>query len=268
MGDKKASKRRPKKRSAAQKAVSSSLNKGNKENLAGPIPSSSGASKPGRKPKDYKKEYQNLQRKLRHSETYKKKLKAALDMYKTRAEVSEKAAEAARQEIIPPTMRCMERGFVSSLLATSEITMADFSRVKKKKCFQPSPKTNSKCEACTAAKIRCRFRDRKRYFAERRRGLPGSSAASDVSSPLRSSDAAVSQEAPSLPTAFPPTYSSYITRYYGCFVNPSHDLDAYKPVQSLTGPSPAHTLDINLLRFFRKQANVNFKELRNFKSTA
>ncbi|KAK7013423.1 hypothetical protein R3P38DRAFT_3362839 [Favolaschia claudopus] len=125
------------------------------------------------------------------------------------------------------------------------ITSCDQCRVKKKKCFQPSPKTNSKCEACTAAKIRCRFRDRKRYFAERRRGLPGSSAASDVSSPLRSSDAAVSQEAPSLPTAFPPTYSSYITRYYGCFVNPSHDLDAYKPVQSLTGPSPAHTLDIN-----------------------
>ncbi|KAK6971536.1 hypothetical protein R3P38DRAFT_3361728, partial [Favolaschia claudopus] len=140
------------------------------------------------------------------------------------------------------------------------ITSCDQRRVKKKKCFQPSPKTNSK--------IRCRFRDRKRYFAERRRGLPGSSAASDVSSPLRSSDAAVSQEAPSLPTAFPPTFSSYITRYYGCFVNPSHDLDAYKPVQSLTGPSPALTLDINLLRFFRKQVNVNFKELRNFKSTA
>ncbi|KAK7027157.1 hypothetical protein R3P38DRAFT_3354921 [Favolaschia claudopus] len=92
------------------------------------------------------------------------------------------------------------------------ITSCDQCRVKKKKCFQPSPKTNSK--------IRCRFRDRKRYFAERRRGLPGSSAASDVS-------------------------SSYITRYYGCFVNPSHDLDAYKPVQSLTGPSPALTLDIN-----------------------
>ncbi|KAK6981397.1 hypothetical protein R3P38DRAFT_3376216, partial [Favolaschia claudopus] len=113
------------------------------------------------------------------------------------------------------------------------ITSCDQCRVKKKKCFQPSPETNSKCEACTAANIRCRFKDRKRYFAERRRGLPGSSAASDVSSPLRSSDAAVSQEAPSLPTAFPPTCS--------------HDLDAYKPVQSLTGPSPAHILDINPL---------------------
>lgn len=43
------------------------------------------------------------------------------------------------------------------------------SRLKKIKCLQPSPETQ--CEACTIAKIPCRFRDRERYFAERSRAI-------------------------------------------------------------------------------------------------
>lgn len=46
-----------------------------------------------------------------------------------------------------------------------------YSRLKKIKCLQPSPET--KCEACKAAKIPCRFRDRERYFAERSRAIAG-----------------------------------------------------------------------------------------------
>ncbi|KAK7006700.1 hypothetical protein R3P38DRAFT_2793792 [Favolaschia claudopus] len=64
-----ASKRYHKKRSPAQQAVSQALNKGNKENITAPAPSSSSTSKSARKLKDYKKEYQNLQRKLRHART-------------------------------------------------------------------------------------------------------------------------------------------------------------------------------------------------------
>lgn len=45
------------------------------------------------------------------------------------------------------------------------------SRLKKIKCLQPSPE--AKCEACKAAKIQCRFRDRERYFAERSRAIAG-----------------------------------------------------------------------------------------------
>jgi hypothetical protein len=45
------------------------------------------------------------------------------------------------------------------------------SRLKKIKCLQPSPET--KCEACKAAKIPCRFKDRERYFAERSRAIAG-----------------------------------------------------------------------------------------------
>ncbi|KAK7020906.1 hypothetical protein R3P38DRAFT_2781533 [Favolaschia claudopus] len=107
----------------AQQAVSQALNKGNKENITAPAPSSSSTSKSARKLKDYKKEYQNLQRKLRHATTYKNKLKAALDVYKTRAEDSEKAVEAARQEA-----KCREESLqlaVAKALASGEQKAAD-----------------------------------------------------------------------------------------------------------------------------------------------
>lgn len=50
------------------------------------------------------------------------------------------------------------------------------SRLKKIKCLQSSPETS--CEACKAAKIPCKFRDRERYFAERSRAIAGPSSAS------------------------------------------------------------------------------------------
>ncbi|KAF8200739.1 hypothetical protein BJ912DRAFT_579336 [Pholiota molesta] len=51
------------------------------------------------------------------------------------------------------------------------VTSCDNCRLKKIKCLQPSPE--AKCEACKAAKIPCRFRDRERYFAERSRAIAG-----------------------------------------------------------------------------------------------
>jgi len=56
------------------------------------------------------------------------------------------------------------------------VTSCDNCRLKKIKCLQPSPE--AKCEACKAAKIQCRFRDRERYFAERSRAIAGPGAAS------------------------------------------------------------------------------------------
>ncbi|KAG2072230.1 hypothetical protein BDR04DRAFT_1013817 [Suillus decipiens] len=56
------------------------------------------------------------------------------------------------------------------------VTSCDNCRLKKIKCLQSSPETQ--CEACKAAKIPCKFRDRERYFAERSRAIAGPSSAS------------------------------------------------------------------------------------------
>ncbi|KAF8170284.1 hypothetical protein K438DRAFT_1684661 [Mycena galopus ATCC 62051] len=56
------------------------------------------------------------------------------------------------------------------------VTSCDNCRLKKIKCLQPTPE--AKCEACKAAKIPCRFRDRERYFAERSRAIAGPNAGS------------------------------------------------------------------------------------------
>ncbi|TFK25560.1 hypothetical protein FA15DRAFT_755787 [Coprinopsis marcescibilis] len=53
------------------------------------------------------------------------------------------------------------------------VTSCDNCRLKKIKCLQPTPE--AKCEACKAAKIPCRFKDRERYFAERSRAIAGPS---------------------------------------------------------------------------------------------
>ncbi|TRM69256.1 hypothetical protein BD626DRAFT_473478 [Schizophyllum amplum] len=55
------------------------------------------------------------------------------------------------------------------------VTSCDNCRLKKIKCLQSSPET--KCEACKAAKIPCKFKDRERYFAERSRAIAGPNVA-------------------------------------------------------------------------------------------
>jgi len=47
------------------------------------------------------------------------------------------------------------------------VTSCDNCRLKKIKCLQAAP--DAKCEACSQAKVSCRFRDRERYFVERSR---------------------------------------------------------------------------------------------------
>ncbi|KAJ7718013.1 hypothetical protein DFH07DRAFT_860737 [Mycena maculata] len=64
------------------------------------------------------------------------------------------------------------------------VTSCDNCRLKKIKCLQPTPE--AKCEACKAAKIPCRFRDRERYFAERSRAIAGPNAGSPYGDEARS----------------------------------------------------------------------------------
>jgi len=58
------------------------------------------------------------------------------------------------------------------------VTSCDNCRLKKIKCLQASP--DSKCEACSQAKVSCRFNDRERYFVERSRVMAGPGSRSDI----------------------------------------------------------------------------------------
>jgi len=60
------------------------------------------------------------------------------------------------------------------------VTSCDNCRLKKIKCLQASP--DSKCEACSQAKVSCRFNDRERYFVERSRVMAGPGSRSDIQS--------------------------------------------------------------------------------------
>jgi hypothetical protein len=90
---KQASIRRPKKRSTAQQSQSRFLRKGNKEN----VPPTPAPKKPVQQPRDYKRDFQNLQRKHRHTLSYKTKLQLALDNYKTKYTDTKKAADLAKR---------------------------------------------------------------------------------------------------------------------------------------------------------------------------
>ncbi|TFK74540.1 hypothetical protein BDN72DRAFT_759515 [Pluteus cervinus] len=87
------------------------------------------------------------------------------------------------------------------------VTSCDNCRLKKIKCLQHTPET--KCEACKAAKIPCRFRDRERYFAERSRAIAGPNVASSYGEDRRSE------------------------------INPS--LDAFSVTSSSSSPSTSHS---------------------------
>ncbi|KAJ6497818.1 hypothetical protein C8R45DRAFT_140751 [Mycena sanguinolenta] len=75
------------------------------------------------------------------------------------------------------------------------VTSCDNCRLKKIKCLQPTPE--AKCEACKAAKIPCRFRDRERYFAERSRAIAGPNVGSPYGDDPRSSSSNSSASSPS-----------------------------------------------------------------------
>ncbi|KAJ7029251.1 hypothetical protein C8F04DRAFT_1187862 [Mycena alexandri] len=83
---KKASIRRPKKRSVAQKAQSSALGKGNKENLMPPPPKKSPTA---RKPKDYKAAYSSAQRKVGRMTAKEATLQGKISDLKTQLKVQQ-----------------------------------------------------------------------------------------------------------------------------------------------------------------------------------
>ncbi|KAH7916522.1 hypothetical protein BJ138DRAFT_1108621 [Hygrophoropsis aurantiaca] len=88
------------------------------------------------------------------------------------------------------------------------VTSCDNCRLKKIKCLQPTPE--AQCDACKAAKVPCKFRDRERYFAERSRAIAGPSATgpSRKHSPERASGM-VSQDFPSRSSSTAPSAASY-----------------------------------------------------------
>jgi hypothetical protein len=92
---KKATIKYSKKRSPAQQAQSKSMRTGNKENVLPLLPTPVTAKTP-RKARDYKKEYQNLQRKHRHGVDHRKRLQLALDSYKARDGDNVLAADLAK----------------------------------------------------------------------------------------------------------------------------------------------------------------------------
>jgi hypothetical protein len=89
---------KPKRRSAAQKLNSARNTFGNKENTVPDGMSIPGPTKAARQPKDYKHEFQNSQRKLRHARDYQKKLHAALDALKSKDASSVKAVALAKHQ--------------------------------------------------------------------------------------------------------------------------------------------------------------------------
>jgi len=100
------------------------------------------------------------------------------------------------------------------------VTSCDNCRLKKIKCLQPSPE--SKCEACKAAKIPCRFRDRERYFAERSRAIAGPSlpnyegeAQSEAHRALDSFSVASSSSSPSISSNSNPRSTSHSPKASG-----------------------------------------------------
>ncbi|KAL1747075.1 hypothetical protein HDZ31DRAFT_32835 [Schizophyllum fasciatum] len=85
-------------------------------------------------------------------------------------------------------------------------------RLKKIKCLQPSPE--SKCEACKAAKIPCKFKDRERYFAERSRAIAGPNVGQSSFTPIeeRAAENGSSMDAFSIAGAQPYGGSSRATQ--------------------------------------------------------
>lgn len=139
------------------------------------------------------------------------------------------------------------------------VTSCDNCRLKKIKCLQSSPETQ--CEACKAAKISCKFRDRERYFAERSRAIAGPSSAPPYhgsssgrsatavpESSERSNSSGTSEYATSASTAYTPPsqgYASSVSRSpsYSPPGTASTDHGRYQVYSDHSRPSttPRHT---------------------------
>ncbi|KAJ3988840.1 hypothetical protein F5890DRAFT_1489512 [Lentinula detonsa] len=87
------------------------------------------------------------------------------------------------------------------------VTSCDNCRLKKIKCLQSTPE--GKCEACRAAKIQCRFRDRERYFAERSRSIAGPGASSGYNSSEQRPDSSADTFPVASTSSSNPAHSAY-----------------------------------------------------------
>ncbi|KAJ3492166.1 hypothetical protein NLJ89_g11272 [Agrocybe chaxingu] len=107
------------------------------------------------------------------------------------------------------------------------VTSCDNCRLKKIKCLQPSPE--AKCEACKAAKIQCRFRDRERYFAERSRAIAGPNSGvyatelrSEPNPALDAFSVASGSSSPSMSSHSDPRSNSHSPKASGMRPNPTY----------------------------------------------
>ncbi|KAF9528513.1 hypothetical protein CPB83DRAFT_854295 [Crepidotus variabilis] len=114
------------------------------------------------------------------------------------------------------------------------VTSCDNCRLKKIKCLQPSPE--SKCEACKAAKIPCRFRDRERYFAERSRAIAGPNSSvyaselrSDGKPALDAFSVASGSSSPSISSHSDPRSNSHSPKASGMVAADADTLGRYAP---------------------------------------
>ncbi|KAI0344529.1 hypothetical protein BDW22DRAFT_1354605 [Trametopsis cervina] len=116
------------------------------------------------------------------------------------------------------------------------VTSCDNCRMKKIKCIQPTP--NVICEACSVARLPCRFHDRERYFAERSRMV---SAASKPVPEKHKGGAGLASDAPPAPTASTPALA-----HSGAGRSTSRRSSTFHPYHASSGPTSrasSRTLD-------------------------
>ncbi|KAH9485202.1 hypothetical protein JR316_0002109 [Psilocybe cubensis] len=143
------------------------------------------------------------------------------------------------------------------------VTSCDNCRLKKIKCLQPSPE--SKCEACKAAKIACRFRDRERYFAERSRAIAGPNSSvyatelrSEPSSTLDAFSVASGSSSPSLSSSDPRSnsHSPKASGMVSADIEHSGRYPSYAPDSRHIGPSHGHSSSISSFDSLRSNTGV------------
>lgn len=163
------------------------------------------------------------------------------------------------------------------------VTSCDNCRMKKIKCLQKAP--DAVCEACSAAGVSCRFRDRERYYAERSRmaaaaassrGAVADRAHRDAGTMHNIAPATASTSHPPEPThshggvARSPTKRA--SPYHPYRVTVSVDTSPRSSPESDTSssPSPAPLFDpnertrpnseymMNYIQVFFDQFNINF----------
>ena len=101
------------------------------------------------------------------------------------------------------------------------------SRTKKIKCIQKIPETN--CEACSAAGVSCRFKDKERYYAERSRIAAAHAATSKSSSAVKSGKGSSHEHEPPITLLSSPLRATSTESQGGPERSPPRRMTPYHP---------------------------------------